>query len=48
MLQQSHQMRSHAPQVLHVRWHQDELWGSIEILPTPSGLLLWELYSQVG
>mmetsp|Transcript_32615 Transcript_32615/g.72047 ORF Transcript_32615/g.72047 Transcript_32615/m.72047 type:complete len:600 (+) Transcript_32615:290-2089(+) len=33
-------------QVLDVQWKGDQLWGSIEILPTPSGLLLWELYSQ--
>lgn len=33
-------------QVLEVFWKGDQLWGSIEILPTPSGLLLWELYSQ--
>lgn len=33
-------------QVLDVRWKKDQLWGTIEILPTPSGLLLWELYSQ--
>lgn len=33
--------------VLHVIWQGDELWGSIEILLTPSGLLLWELYSKV-
>lgn len=33
-------------QVLEVRWKGDCLWGTIEILPTPSGLLLWELYSQ--
>ncbi len=34
-------------QVLEVKWKGDQLWGSIEILPTPAGLLLWELYSQV-
>lgn len=34
------------PQVLHVQWRGKELWGSLEILPTPSGLLLWELYSR--
>jgi len=33
-------------QVLGVRWRGKELWGAIEILPTPAGLLLWELYSQ--
>lgn len=35
-------------QVLEVHWQGDLLWGTIEILPTPSGLLLWELYSQVS
>lgn len=30
-----------------MKWKGDQLWGVIEILPTPSGLLLWELYSQV-
>ena len=35
------------PQVLDIRWIGDQLLGSIEILPTPSGMLLWELYSQV-
>jgi len=34
-------------QVLGVKWKGDQLWGTIEILPTPAGLLLWELYSQV-
>ena len=34
-------------QVLEVNWKGDQLWGTIEILATPSGLLLWELYSQV-
>lgn len=29
-------------------WKGDQLWGTIEVLPTPSGLLLWELYSRVG
>mmetsp|Transcript_18408 Transcript_18408/g.46554 ORF Transcript_18408/g.46554 Transcript_18408/m.46554 type:complete len:728 (-) Transcript_18408:628-2811(-) len=33
-------------QVLEVQWKGDQLWGTIEILPTPSGMLLWELYSQ--
>ncbi|GAX75735.1 hypothetical protein CEUSTIGMA_g3178.t1 [Chlamydomonas eustigma] len=33
-------------QVLEVWWRGDQLLGVIEILPTPSGLLLWELYSQ--
>eukprot|EP00798_Chlamydomonas_sp_ICE-L_P023001 gene23001-30192_t len=33
-------------QVLDVEWRGEQLWGSIEILATPSGLLLWELYSQ--
>lgn len=32
--------------MLHVQWRGKELWGSLEILPTPSGLLLWELYSR--
>ncbi|KAG2440254.1 hypothetical protein HXX76_004366 [Chlamydomonas incerta] len=27
-------------------WKGDQLWGTIEVLPTPSGLLLWELYSR--
>lgn len=35
------------PQVLEVHWKGDQLWGTIEVLPTPSGMLLWELYSQV-
>ncbi len=35
-------------QVLDVSWKGDQLWGTIEVLPTPSGLLLWELYSRVG
>lgn len=39
-------LRTHL-QVLSVQWKGDLLWGTIEILPTPSGLLLWELYSQV-
>lgn len=30
-----------------MQWKGDQLWGTIEILPTPSGLLLWELYAQV-
>lgn len=34
-------------QVLEVHWKGGRLYGSIEILQTPSGLLLWELYSQV-
>jgi hypothetical protein len=33
-------------QVLEVHWQGDCLMGTIEILPTPSGLLLRELYSQ--
>eukprot|EP00198_Chlamydomonas_reinhardtii_P008187 XP_001697524.1 predicted protein [Chlamydomonas reinhardtii] len=33
-------------QVLEVVWKGDQLWGTIEVLPTPSGLLLWELYSR--
>lgn len=33
-------------QVLEYRWVGDKLWGTAEILPTPSGLLLWQLYSQ--
>ncbi|GLC42706.1 hypothetical protein PLESTB_001129700 [Pleodorina starrii] len=33
-------------QVLEVAWKGDQLWGTIEVLPTPSGLLLWELYSR--
>eukprot|EP00798_Chlamydomonas_sp_ICE-L_P028730 gene28730-31906_t len=33
-------------QVLDVKWKDDQLWGTIEILPTPSGMLLWELYAQ--
>lgn len=33
-------------QVLEYKWVQDKLWGTIEILPTPSGLLLWQLYSK--
>lgn len=37
-----------AHQVLDVSWKGDQLWGTIEVLPTPSGLLLWELYSRVG
>lgn len=35
-------------QVLDVHWRGNQLWGTIEILSTPSGLLLWELYSQVS
>jgi hypothetical protein len=35
-------------QVLEVHWRGTHLWGTIEVLPTPSGLLLWELYAQVG
>eukprot|EP00882_Tetradesmus_deserticola_P030328 GHRQ01034043.1.p2 GENE.GHRQ01034043.1~~GHRQ01034043.1.p2 ORF type:complete len:153 (+),score=77.05 GHRQ01034043.1:309-767(+) len=35
-------------QVLEVHWRGSELWGSIEVLPTPAGLLLWELYSRVS
>jgi hypothetical protein len=34
-------------QVLEVHWRGSELWGTIEVLPTPAGLLLWELYSRV-
>ncbi|PNH07500.1 hypothetical protein TSOC_006044 [Tetrabaena socialis] len=34
-------------QVLEVTWKGDQLWGTIEVLATPSGLLLWELYSRV-
>eukprot|EP00878_Enallax_costatus_P023761 GHUV01025302.1.p1 GENE.GHUV01025302.1~~GHUV01025302.1.p1 ORF type:complete len:234 (+),score=69.75 GHUV01025302.1:263-964(+) len=33
-------------QVLEVWWRGRELWGVIEVLPTPAGLLLWELYSK--
>lgn len=33
-------------QVLEVHWKNNTLWGTLEILPTPSGLLLWELYSR--
>eukprot|EP00879_Flechtneria_rotunda_P029005 GHRR01031256.1.p1 GENE.GHRR01031256.1~~GHRR01031256.1.p1 ORF type:complete len:131 (+),score=23.59 GHRR01031256.1:657-1049(+) len=33
-------------QVLDVFWRGTELWGTIEVLPTPAGLLLWELYSK--
>ncbi|WIA29021.1 hypothetical protein OEZ86_011538 [Tetradesmus obliquus] len=33
-------------QVLEVHWRGNELWGTIEVLPTPAGLLLWELYSR--
>jgi hypothetical protein len=32
--------------VLSVKWRGKELWGTIEVLPTPSGLLLWELYAR--
>eukprot|EP00955_Chlamydomonas_euryale_P055806 356225-Chlamydomonas_euryale.AAC.4 len=35
-----------SPQVLEVHWRGDTLMGTIEILQTPSGLLLRELYSQ--
>lgn len=35
-------------QVLEVHWKGNELWGTIEVLPTPAGLLLWELYSRVS
>lgn len=31
-----------------MQWKGDQLWGTIEVLQTPSGMLLWELYSQVG
>jgi hypothetical protein len=34
-------------QVLELRWRGRELWGTIEVLPTPAGLLLSELYSKV-
>lgn len=34
-------------QVLELRWRGAELWGTIEVLPTPAGLLLSELYSKV-
>ena len=34
-------------QVLDVEWRNNQLWGTIEILRTPSGMLLWELYAQV-
>lgn len=40
-------MRLRNMQVLEVHWKGNQLWGSIEVLPTPAGLLLWELYSQV-
>ena len=33
-------------QVLDLRWRGPELWGTLEILPTPAGLLLSELYSK--
>jgi len=33
-------------QVLDIHWSGDQLLGTIEILPTPSGLMLWELYGQ--
>lgn len=33
-------------QVLHVQWRGKELWGILEVLPTPSGLLLRDLYSR--
>ncbi|KAI8469409.1 MAG: Prohead core protein protease-domain-containing protein [Monoraphidium minutum] len=33
-------------QVLRVWWRGKELWGCIEVLPTPSGLLLWALYGR--
>jgi hypothetical protein len=35
-------------QVLELRWRGQELWGTIEVLPTPAGLLLSELYSKVS
>ena len=35
-------------QVLELNWKGGQLWGTIEVLPTPAGLLVWELYSQVG
>lgn len=34
-------------QVLDLRWRGPELWGTLEVLPTPAGLLLSELYSKV-
>jgi hypothetical protein len=37
-----------AHQVLEVYWRRSQLWGTIEVLPTPSGLLLRELYAKVG
>lgn len=33
-------------QVLDLRWRGPELWGTLEVLPTPAGLLLSELYSK--
>jgi hypothetical protein len=33
-------------QVLDMFWKGKKLWGSIEVLSTPSGLLIWELYSK--
>lgn len=35
-------------QVLDLRWRGPELWGTLEVLPSPAGLLLSELYSKVG
>jgi hypothetical protein len=35
-------------QVLGLRWRGPELWGTLEVLPTPAGLLLSELYSKVS
>lgn len=35
-------------QVLDLRWRGPELWGTLEVLPTPAGLLLSELYSKVS
>lgn len=35
-------------QVLELRWRGPELWGTLEVLPTPAGLLLSELYSKVS
>lgn len=32
--------------MLDLRWKGSKLMGIIEILPTASGLLLWDLYSQ--
>jgi hypothetical protein len=47
MVQCSLNLANISHQVLDVWWMRDQLLGIIEILPTPSGLLLWELYSQV-